>query len=310
MGRPCSGRKYVRANYISNNIWVRDVWVDIFDTEYVNAVMKYFHKKDGGMLDDNAVLPLIPEEIYTPKGKFQFKLISYSFYKNGKNGNKRRRVGKDGSILQKDGTPYLYDSFHTLIRYDKQTNRYIEFSSMTELCHLIVQSLYVPNTPDDYDMISDYMCVNGVYRASIDDFERICRVERTGDPSSVITSDMIKMKLKNHPNGVWLLKKNSQIMACAYGFYTNNNYNENMANDSNGEWYVLNRLKASIINHETDKFGELLSKIIMMLKEEGRKGIIYKCPIRSIGYFEKIGFKRETPLGINENNCIMRLVFD
>lgn len=307
-----SGQKYVHAKYTSDDIWENDYWVDIFDTEYVNAVAKYFHKKDGGILDDNAALRPIPEEIYNPKGKFQFKLISYIFYKYGKNGNRRKRIGRDGNILQKDGYPYLYNSFHTLIRYDKQSNEYIGFKSMTELCHLIVQSLFVPNTPDDYDMISDYLCVNGVYRASIDDFESICReVERTGDPNSVITSDMIKMKLKNHPDGVWLLKKDSQIMACAYGFYTNNNnYNENMTNDSNGEWYVLKRLKASIINHETDKYGELLSKIIMMLKKEGRKGIVYKCPVQSIGYFEKFGFKRENPFGIYENNCIMRLVFD
>lgn len=311
MGRLYSGRKYVRANYISSDIWVRDIWVDIFDIEYVNAVARYFHKKDGGTLDDNAVLPPIPEEIYNPRGKFMFKLVSYIFYKYGKNGNKRRRIGKDGNILQKDGHPYLYDSFHTLIRYDKQSNEYIGFKSMTELCHLIVQSLFVPNTPDDYDTISDFSCINGVYKATIDDFVGICGIEETWRPNSESISSMIKNKLTINPDGVWLLKKDSQIIAYAYGFYTNNNnYNENMTNDSNGEWYVLKRLKASIINYETDKYGELLSKIIMMLKKEGRKGIVYKCPVQSIGYFEKFGFKRENPFGIYENNCIMRLVFD
>lgn len=77
----------------------------------------------------------------------------------------------------------------------------------------------------------------------------------------------------------------------------------------NGLWYVLIRLKASSINYESDKFRELFDGIINNLKLEGKKGIIYICPIQSVGYFEKLGFKREYSSEVSGADCVMRLVF-
>lgn len=309
LGRPNSGRKYVHAKYISNNIWVIDNWVDIFDPEYVSLVAQYFHKKDGGILDDKIVLPPIPEEVYNPMMKFHFKQVCYIFYKFGKYGDARKKIGEKGQILQKNGSPYLFNMFHTLIRFDKNPNEYIGFNSMTELCHLIVESLFVPNIPDDNDIITDYSCLNGTYKASIDDFRSICCEIEEGNVSEE-TKTLMKKKLNTNPEGIWLQKKEGQSVACAYGFYTNTSiYSNNMIAVKNGLWYVLIRLKASSINYESDKFRELFDGIINNLKLEGKKGIIYICPIQSVGYFEKLGFKREYSSEVSGADCVMRLVF-
>lgn len=310
IGRPNAGRQFVHAYYISNNIWEEDKWVDIFDTDYVDEVSHFFHKKDGGTLNDDMPLPSIPEELYNPKIKYHFKHICYSFYKFGKYGDARKKVGGKGQILQKNDSPYLFNKFHTLIRYDKNPNEYIGFNSMTELCHLIVKSLFVPNVPDDNDIITDYSCLDGIYKASIDDFVSICK-EIEGGICSEKEKSLIKTKLQVNPDGIWLQKRMGQSMACAYGFYTNTTvYRKNLIPDKNGLWYVLIRIKASSINHETDKFRDLLDEIIRSLKLEGRKGIVYNCPLQSVRYFEKLGFKREYSSEISEPYCVMRLVFE
>jgi len=310
IGRPNAGRQFVHAYYISNNIWEEDKWVDIFDTEYVDELSHYFYKKDGGTLNDDMPLPSIPEELYNPKMKYHFKHICYSFYKFGKYGDARKKVGGKGQILQKNDSPYLFNKFHTLIRYDKNPNEYIGFNSMTELCHLIVKSLFVPNVPDDNDIITDYSCLDGIYKASIDDFVSICK-EIEGGICSEKEKSLIKTKLQVNPDGIWLQKRMGQSMACAYGFYTNTTvYRKNLIPDKNGHWYVLIRLKSSSINYESDKFREILDGIITRLKLEHKKGIINICPIQSVGYFEKYGFKREYNSEVSKSSCVMRLVFE
>lgn len=150
-GMPNAGRKYVHAKY-STNIYGDDYWVDIFDTEYVNEVSKYIHKSEGGSLDDTSDVVPIPESIYNPLGKYKFIPVHYIFYKFGKYGNKRLKYGIDGKILMKNnGMPYEFSCFDTLIRYDEQTKKYVEFESKTELCHFIVKSLFCPNEVDDQD---------------------------------------------------------------------------------------------------------------------------------------------------------------
>ena len=238
--------------------------------------------------------------------KYHFKHICYSFYK----GDARKKVGGKGQILQKNDSPYLFNKFHTLIRYDKNPNEYIGFNSMTELCHLIVKSLFVPNVPDDNDIITDYSCLDGIYKASIDDFVSICK-EIEGGICSEKEKSLIKTKLQVTPDGIWLQKRMGQSMACAYGFYTNTTvYRKNLIPDKNGHWYVLIRLKSSSINYESDKFREILDGIITRLKLEHKKGIINICPIQSVGYFEKYGFKREYNSEVSKSSCVMRLVFE
>lgn len=148
---PNAGRKYVHAKY-STNIYGDDYWVDIFDIEYVNEVSKYIHKCEGGLLDDTSDVVPIPDSIYNPLGKFKFIPVHYIFYKFGEYGNKRKKYGIDGKILMKnDGMPYEFSSFDTLIRYDEQAEKYVDFESKEELCHLIVKSLFCPNEVDDFD---------------------------------------------------------------------------------------------------------------------------------------------------------------
>lgn len=295
-GRPHGGRKYVHAKCISN-VHSEDFWVDIFDPEYVNEVLKYFRKYEGGILDDASNIVPIPDDIYNPFQKYGFIPVDYIFYKFGKYGNKRRKYGINGNIIvDKGGIPYEYDSFDTLIRYDDKTKKYIGFGSKTELCHLIVESLFIPNGIDDYDIISDYYVMNGVFKATIDDYERICReAEGTGMPNSELSKEIIKDRLSNNPEGFWLYKENSTIFSYGYGVIRDNypiNEYQKSHNDMDSKVFVLLRLKASRINYNSDKFGKILSQMIKDLKQQGITKVIYKCPNNQIQEIEKCGFRR------------------
>ncbi len=297
-GRPHGGRKYVHAKMTFSNVHSEDHWVDIFDPEFVNEVTKYFGRSEGGVVDDSSNIVPIPADIYNPFNKYGFIPVHYIFYKFGKYGNKRRKYGINGNIIvDKNGIPYEYDSFDTLIRYDDKTKKFIGFESKTELCHLITESLFMPNGIDDYDIICDYYVENGVFRATIDDFERICReAEGTGMPNAELTKDIIKSRLVNNPEGFWLYKENSTIFSYAYGVMRDNypiDEYQKSHNDNNSRWFVLLRLKASHINYNNDKFGTLLKKMKEDLKKQGLQGIMYNCLTNQIQYFENLGFMRE-----------------
>lgn len=166
------------------------------------------------------------------------------------------------------------------------------------MCHLIVKSLFIPNGIDDYDIICDYYVMNGVFKATIDDFERICReAEGTGMPNSELSKEIIKDRLTNNPEGFWLYKENSTIFSYGYGVIRDNypiNDYQKSHNDTNSKLFILLRLKASRINYNSDKFGKLLSQMIKDLKLQGINSIIYKCPSNQIQDLEKWGFKRES----------------
>lgn len=296
-GRPQGGRKYVHAKLTSSNVHSADYWVDIFDPEYVNEVLKYFRKYEGGILDNASNIVPIPADIYNPFQKYGFIPVDYIFYKFGKYGNKRRKYGINGNIIvDKGGIPYEYDSFDTLIRYNDKTKKYIGFGSKTELCHLIVESLFIPNGIDDYDIIGDYYVMNGVFKATIDDYERICReAEGTGMPNSELSKEIIKDRLSNNPEGFWLYKENSTIFSYGYGVIRDNypiNEYQKSHNDMDSKVFVLLRLKASRINYNSDKFGKILSQMIKDLKQQGITKVIYKCPNNQIQEIEKCGFRR------------------
>lgn len=309
-GRPNSGRKYVRARYISDGFLIEDRWVDIFDSEYVESTRKYFHKKNRGLLDDNSVLPLIPEEIYNPMFKYHFKLVHYMFDGLEVKGPGRHKLGSDGRIIQKNGKPCEYSQFYTLIRYEENPYNYIEFASMTELCHLIVNSLFCPNNPNDKDIITDLLCPEGTFQATIDDYESLCReVERTEFPNAVITRSQIKDILQNSPKGIWVLKDNGQIMACAYGLYDNTFKFDNQSYFiGDGEWYIIYRLKA-LFNQEQRQW-ELLKTLISIIKNDSKKGIIYNyCPNNSVVNLENLGFVKYIKSDRNGKRCVMRMSF-
>lgn len=314
VGRPYAGRKYVHAKLCSNSIWLGDDWVDIFDKEFVNDLISYFHVSDGGTLENLLPLPSIPEDIYNPRKKYGFKRVNYLFYKFGKYGNKRQKIGTDGRILVNDeGQPYLFDHFITLIRCDAINKKYIEFSSMTELCQMLIQSLFAPNGFDDYDIVGDYLLWNGVFKASIDDFRNLCITECTEHPNAVLNNEQIKSRLINNLNGFWIHKETSIIMCYAYGVFSNRydyyptNEYEFSHSDNSGSWFILIRLKETSI-HNPDRYDKLINKMTYDLRSQGKIGIVYYCSYLKITYFERIGFKRDKQLKNKNNEIIYRMI--
>ncbi len=302
-GRPNSGRKYVHAKMTSNCLWEDNYWVDIFDSEYVKDVLALFHVNDGGIVDNSLTLPSIPEEIYNPRKKYHFGLVHYIFYKYGSYGNKRHKYDTDGKILcNKEGKPYEYDHFDTLIRFDVETKNYIEFGSMTELCNMIVQSLFSPNEIDDFDSVSGNLKGNGAMKATIDDYKRIClETEGIYRSSAALSKEIIKARFHNNPDGFWVYKVNQSILSYAYGVFNDNkffypiNEYESSHCDINGKWFILLRLKDDD-SYNPDKYGQLLNKLISDLKQQGKIGLVYYCAISEYQYFEKFGFNKFSQL--------------
>lgn len=138
--------------------------------------------------------------------------------------------------------------------------------------------------------------MNGVFKATIDDYERICReAEGTGMPNSELSKEIIKDRLSNNPEGFWLYKENSTIFSYGYGVIRDNypiNEYQKSHNDMDSKVFVLLRLKASRINYNSDKFGKILSQMIKDLKQQGITKVIYKCPNNQIQEIEKCGFRR------------------
>lgn len=314
-GRPNAGKKYVHAKYVSNDLHVKDIWVDIFDTEYVNEVVMFYHKENGGLIDDTLPLPPIPEAIYNTRSKYNFKVVLYSFCKDWLDKTERTKIGIDGTIiLNKEGLPCKFDHFNTLIRYDDRTQQYVEYNSMTELCHLIVQSLFFPNKPDEHDCIGDYSCLNGVFRATIDDLYGICYLEvcgQNGSSAQFLIDALIKL-IRNNPENFWVYKKDSKIYSYAYGVFTNNISQDRddviTHNEIDGNWFKLIRFKASSVYDEKDKFGILLEGIIEDIKGLGIIGMVYECTSQQVPYYEKYGFRRES-IPRNENSYLLKLTF-
>ena len=318
IGRPNAGRKYVHAQYTSNNIWEEDGWVDIFDSDYVNDVQQYFYIYEGGIIGDGNLRPAIPEKLYNPN-RYGFRLVTYTFYKFGKYGNKRHKLGYNNRIIvNRNGEPYEFDRFETLIRYDKETNRYVEFNSMTELCHMIIQSLFTPNEADDLDSIYERIRYqsrrNGVFKATIDDFHSICIAEGTGMSNPTISIDNIKDWIINNPNGFWLYNENGNTLSYAYGIFSNsityypNSVHRCSQNNIDGEWFLLLRLKASHINSNEDKFGVLLKKIREDLIQQGKKGIIHYCTQSKTRYFEELGFEKIKPSYSQDTSSLNQMI--
>ncbi|MCR4834820.1 MAG: FAM83 family protein [Bacteroidaceae bacterium] len=307
-GRPNEGRKYIHAKY-TTNFRDKDEWVDIFDSEFVNDVLKYFHKKDGGCIDNSLPLPNIPEEIYNTRLKYTFEGVRYYFDKYGRygtEGSERKKLGNDGQfITDRSGRPYIYDHFVTLIRYDKDKKDYIEFGSMTELCHLIVSSLFVPDRVNDFDEIASENYLSGVFKASIDDLREICIIEGLGQqlPQAQSTIDLFKELLLNASDRFWIYKYGGHIFSYAYGIYTHTP----SCIDKNETWFKLQRLKASSINYQNDKFRELVNKMIVDLKTLGKKGILYECGNQQVNYFERLGFVRDSKVSQTKGQEVWKL---
>lgn len=84
------------------------------------------------------------------------------------------------------------------------------------------------------------------------------------------------------------------------------------SSDSNGDWYYIRRLKKSLVSSNENVLEKLLTDIVSNLKNEGRKGVLYKCSQKSIewiSFFENYGFKKENLSGLDSNFCILRLNF-
>lgn len=298
-GRPHAGRKYVHAQLTSNCLWESDYWVDIFDSEYVKDVSSYFYINEGGNVDNSILLPAIPEYIYNPRKKYYFGFVHYIFYKYGRYGNKRQKYGTDGKLLlNKEGKPYEFDHFDTLIRFDVNTKNYIEFKSMTELCKLIVQSIFIPNETDDYDSVSGNVKENGAMKASIDDFKRICLEPECNNRNDSLGKEILLKRFNNNPDVFWVYKVNQSIMSYAYGVFNDNKFffpyyeNEFLHSIKSGKWLILLRLRESQY-YNPSRFDPLLDKIISDLKQQGRCGLIYYCLPSESSYFLKRGFVKD-----------------
>lgn len=138
---PNANHKYIMAELTSNNIWIKDTWVHIIDEEYVEEMQHYYHKRDGGLLDDNAPLPQIPAFLYNcPSIKYRFREQTCYF----KNGTEHQKYNSQGHLLKNK-----FKKFHLYTRIKEDQDDYVGYGSLMEQFEFIVKSLFYPNNIED-----------------------------------------------------------------------------------------------------------------------------------------------------------------
>ena len=270
IGRPNAGRKYVHAQYTSNNIWEEDGWVDIFDSDYVNDVQQYFYIYEGGIIGDGNLRPAIPEKLYNPN-RYGFRLVTYTFYKFGKYGNKRHKLGYNNRIIR-ESSRLVYER----IRYQSRRNGVFKatIDDFHSIC--IAEGTGMSNPTISIDNIKDWIInsPNGFWLYN-----------ENGNTLSYAYG-IFSNSITYYPNSVHRCSQNN----------------------IDGEWFLLLRLKASHINSNEDKFGVLLKKIREDLIQQGKKGIIHYCTQSKTRYFEELGFEKIKPSYSQDTSSLNQMI--
>lgn len=316
LGMPNANRKFVHAQLITNDLRTKGIWVDIIDDEYVEEMNYYFHKRDGGILDDDAPLPSIPFELYTPGIKYRFRLATCYF----KDKKEHQKYNSTGQLL-----PNQFKSFNVYTRIGADARDYIGFDSLTEQFQFIISSLFKPNKIDDIDPYLSFLTSNnGVYNGSVDDSFFVHKFinEYNANPQYYLKN--VLKDFNCNPLGFYIKWINGSISALLYGGYINHSNIEqndwiNAKYSKEGEWFVFKYC----YNNPTapSDYCALLEFVITTIQDGGAQGILtlwwqednncsYKRTLLSLG------FKPEPPVHIpnitNYHKKIMqyRLTFD
>lgn len=288
---PNSNHKYILAELTSNSIWIEDTWVHIIDEEYIEEMRLYFHKRDGGLLDDNAPLPPIPADLYTPKGKYKFREVKCDF----KGGKEHLKYDSQGNLLR-----YKYKEFHLYTRIGESPRDYVGYGSLKEQFEFIVMSLFHPNNIEDIEPIP--ACQNGVVRGHIDDLYFLDEFVKDYIERNEIKDTSIQNDFKINPKGFWFKWESRKIVALLFvGFINHLDIEPNdfisMNLSEKGEWFLIKYCCPLSKFEHYQHLREFVENLKTKLKHDETKGILtiwynddiihYKSALLSLGFREE-----------------------
>lgn len=311
---PNANYKYIMAELTSNSIWIKDTWVHIIDEEYVEEMQHYFHKCDGGLLDDNAPLPPIPAYLYNkPSVKYKFGKVTCHF----KDDKEHQKYDSQGNLLRDK----KYKEIHLYTRFGETPRDYVGYGSLKEQFEFIVKSLFYPNNIEDIGLYSSYSLPSGVVRGNIDDsyfldaFVKDCYQEGYKDKGVSIYNNF-----KMNPKGFWFIWESEKIVALLYGgFINHSNLEPNDVKSTNlsekGEWFFIKDFhsRSKSDSDYCQRLREFVENIETRLKHDETKGILIIWYNKSSSLLS-LGFKEE-PLkhawegNINKECAQYRLTF-
>lgn len=287
-----ANRKYIHAKLISNDLWAKEISVFIIDEEYVEKMKQYFHKRDGGIVDDTIPLPSVPADLYTPGIKYRFRLATCYF----KDNKEHQQYDSNGHLL-----PYQYKSFNLYTRIGDDLRKYIGFDSLTEQFQLIVSSLFKPNRIEDIDPSRSFLTDNnGVFNGSVDDSFFVHKfIKEYNAKYPQYSIENVITDYNDNPKGFYIKWLNGSVSALLYGGYINHRNIEHddlkMSRDTKeGEWFVIKYCynNPSISSMEwralleyvitTIKDGSALGILTLWWQEDGNCG--YKSTLMSLGF--------------------------
>lgn len=291
---PQKGKKYIHAEYCCSSIHCSDDWVDIIDDDFVNDVRQYFHKNEGGLIDNNLPLRPIPKEIYDFK-KYKFKRVGCSFKKGN---HTKLATNEDRIIYTKKGSPYLYNKFDTLIRYEGKSDNYPVYNSMHELCRLICKSVFASDVSDDIAIVSDSdWGRSGIYKLSgEDDIYDIKPIYSRNYAPDTIDS-YLRKRLLDKSKCFWVNKKPfctsvNNVLFCEY---SNDKYTSTIYVEK-AEWLII-RDFLYYKEYDNDPY-QFIKSLKSIVKEEGIKGLVIRSEIvaKKLNWKE-LGFREYSPYG-------------
>lgn len=281
---PAIGRKYVHARYCLS-FRNRKFEVDIIDDDFVNDVRQYFHKCDGGLIDDNLPLLPIPRDIYDFK-KYKFEHATCSF----KIGNHHKLKTDKNVCIGVKGNLYGYDKFDTLVRYNKDKTSFAIYKSMHEACRLISKSLFEKDVSCDINDVFGRLETKKIRLENEDDIKYLLPIysKKYGWNNS---GGLIRKRLQTTPSCYFIEANNTSCAKIVlFGCYSDINGNTKQCKTPAS--FVIEELIYDQENVNREGLKVFINKVLEELKNENLKKVIIKDPlIIGIGNWSYFNFR-------------------
>ena len=141
--------------------------------------------------------------------------------------------------------------------------------------------------------------------ATIDDLDAIAAVEaECFPPAEAATREDFKERIIHYGNHFLLMFEDGKLISFVDGFVTNEPdltdemYADASMHDENGAWQMIFGVNTIPSRRRNGYAGQLIERMILDAKKQGRTGVVLTCKESKIHYYEKFGFVNE---GVSES---------
>ena len=144
-----------------------------------------------------------------------------------------------------------------------------------------------------------------IRHATLDDLKEITAIEAACFPEAeAATEESFRKRLEVYPDYFWILCDDQKMIGFVNGMVTNEAdltdemYEEAHLHDEKGDWQMIFGVN-TLPEYRCHGYAEnILNRVILDARQQGRKGLVLTCKERLIHYYAKFGFVSE---GISES---------